>query len=68
MNSYSRWSQKRECLAINAHRLMPRGHPGDAFITEVTEELKHHHRISHATLQIETNPATQCNLRCDAAA
>ena len=62
------WAMSTTDTALTAHLFMPQGHPGDEFITHVTDELKHYHRIAHATLQIETNPATQCNLHCDVAA
>ena len=47
--------------ALTAHLVMPGPHPGDAFLREIASELKHHHRINHATIQIE-----QARSHCDA--
>jgi cobalt-zinc-cadmium efflux system protein len=43
--------------ALTAHLGMPRGHPGDAFILGIAEELRHHHGIGHVTLQVERDGA-----------
>ena len=62
------WAMSTTDVALTAHLLMPGGHPGDAFITNICEELEHHHGIDHVTLQVETNAATKCSAHCDAAA
>ncbi len=49
------WALSTTEVALTAHLVMPGGHPGDAFLEEITEELHHHFRISHPTLQIEVN-------------
>ena len=47
------WPMSTTETALTAHLVMPGGHPGDAFLREIAEELEHHHRIGHATIQIE---------------
>ena len=47
------WPMSTTETALTAHLVMPGGHPGDAFLREVAEELSHHHRIGHTTIQIE---------------
>lgn len=49
------WGMSTTENALTAHLVTPGGHPGDAFLHEVTEELEHHFHIHHATLQIELN-------------
>ena len=50
------WPMSTTETALTAHLVMPQGHPGDAFLTEISHELEHHHRIGHATIQIERTP------------
>ncbi|MXO89430.1 cation diffusion facilitator family transporter [Pontixanthobacter aquaemixtae] len=47
------WPMSTTETALTAHLVMPAGHPGDAFLNEIAHELEHHHRIHHATVQIE---------------
>ena len=56
------WPMSTTETALTAHLVMPGGHPGDAFLREVAEELAHHHRIGHTTIQIERDRycATGC--------
>lgn len=56
------WSMSTTESALTAHLVMPAGHPGDAFLTGVAEELNAHFGIGHVTLQIETDPDTACVL------
>lgn len=49
------WPMSTTETALTAHLVMPDGHPGDAFLHEISAELEHHHRIGHATIQIETS-------------
>jgi cobalt-zinc-cadmium efflux system protein len=49
------WALSTTEVALTAHLVMPGGHPGDAFLEEITEELHHDFQISHPTLQIEIN-------------
>jgi cobalt-zinc-cadmium efflux system protein len=55
------WPMSTTETALTAHLVIPSGHPGDAFILEVAEELRHHYGIGHATLQVETD-ARACPL------
>ena len=47
------WPMSTTETALTAHLVMPGGHPGDAFLHHISQELAHHHRIDHATIQIE---------------
>jgi cobalt-zinc-cadmium efflux system protein len=47
------WPMSTTETALTAHLVMPTGHPGDGFLHDVTHELAHHHRIGHATIQVE---------------
>ena len=47
------WPMSTTETALTAHLVMRHGHPGDAFLREIAEELEHHHAIGHATVQIE---------------
>ena len=49
------WPMSTTETALTAHLVMPGGHPGDAFLREIAHELEHHHRIGHATIQVETS-------------
>lgn len=57
------WPMSTTETALTAHLVMPGGHPGDEFLKEVSEELQHHHRIGHATIQIERS-RVYCRTRC----
>ena len=57
------WPMSTTETALTAHLVMPAGHPGDAFLKEVSEELAHHHRIGHSTIQIEQS-RIHCTGRC----
>ena len=51
------WPMSTTETALTAHLVMPGPHPGDGFLREISTELKHHHRINHATIQIEQSRA-----------
>ena len=57
------WPMSTTETALTAHLVMPGGHPGDAFLREVAEQLEHHHRIGHTTLQIEMT-RKPCGIDC----
>ncbi|WP_395666526.1 cation diffusion facilitator family transporter [Methylocella sp.] len=59
------WPVSTSETAMTAHLLMPAGHPGDAFLTATAAELERRFGVGHATLQIETDPATVCALAPD---
>lgn len=47
------WAMSTTEIAMTAHLLIPSGHPGDAFLAEVSNGLEHRFHIDHPTLQIE---------------
>jgi len=59
------WPMSTTETALTAHLLMPAGHPGDAYITSVCEQLRARFRISHTTVQIEIDPRVPCHLAPD---
>ncbi|MCX8565732.1 MAG: cobalt-zinc-cadmium efflux system protein [Glomeribacter sp. 1016415] len=46
------WALSTTENALTAHLSMPAGHPGDDFLTAVTQTLAHEYSIHHVTLQI----------------
>ena len=56
------WPVSTSETALTAHLVMPGGHPGDGFLLDACRELRAHHGIGHATLQIETSLDTVCAL------
>lgn len=59
------WPMSTTETALTAHLVAPSGHPGDGFLIETSHQLEHRFGIGHATLQIETNKATACQLACE---
>jgi len=57
------WALSTEAVALTAHLVCPDGHPGDAWLKDVCDELHERFAIDHATLQIETGDAAHCALR-----
>lgn len=55
------WATSTTQTALSVHVVMPGGHPGDAFLAGLAEELRSRHAIAHATVQIETD-GTACPL------
>lgn len=51
------WALGTSEVALTAHLLMPKGHPGDAFLSKLAAELREHFSIHHPTIQIETQAA-----------
>ncbi len=47
------WAMSTTETALTAHLVMPNGHPGDAFLVQVNQELHDNFGIEHTTLQIE---------------
>jgi cobalt-zinc-cadmium efflux system protein len=60
------WPISTTETALTAHLVMPGGHPGDAFLHDLAQDLEHHFAIGHATIQIETSAANGCTLESDA--
>jgi cobalt-zinc-cadmium efflux system protein len=59
------WPMSTTEIAMTCHLVMPGGHPGDAFIHGLAEELATRFRINHATLQIEVDQHLACVLAPD---
>ena len=51
------WALSTEAVALTAHVVCPAGHPGDAWLARVCDELHEKHGIDHATIQVETGCA-----------
>jgi cobalt-zinc-cadmium efflux system protein len=59
------WPMSTTEIALTCHLVMPRGHPGDAFIHTLAEELALRFKINHATVQIEVDQHLACALAPD---
>jgi cobalt-zinc-cadmium efflux system protein len=47
------WGMSTTETALTCHLIMPEGHPGDAFLNAMAQQLHHRFGIQHATIQIE---------------
>ena len=47
------WGMSTTETALTCHLIMPHGHPGDAALNEMAQQLHHRFGIQHATIQIE---------------
>jgi len=56
------WPMSTTETALTCHVVMPDGHPGDAFLHDLAEELSHRFKIKHPTVQIEVDPHLACAL------
>jgi cobalt-zinc-cadmium efflux system protein len=52
------WAMSTTEAALTAHLVMQEGHPGDAFMADVSHELTEHYRIVHTTIQIQSKSAS----------
>ena len=59
------WAMSTTETALTCHLVTPKGHPGDAFLHRVADELEHKFEIGHATVQIELDDAGACALAPD---
>jgi len=59
------WALSTTETALTCHIVTPAGHPGDAFLQRVADELHHRFDIGHCTLQIELGDAGRCGLAPD---
>jgi len=60
------WAMSTTETALTVHLVMPKGYPGDAFLSQVCNELHHHFGIEHSTIQVETgNLDHPCSLEPD---
>ncbi len=55
------WPMSTTEVALTAHIVIPRGHPGDDFLEEVRHRLKHKFGIDHVTIQVETGQHGKCD-------
>ena len=56
------WPTSTTEVALTCHLVMPEGHPGDAFLRQLAEDLARRFGIAHSTAQIEIEPDTACAL------
>ena len=57
------WAMSTTEVALTAHLVRPAAAADDAFLAHVAEELRAHHGVQHATLQIEQgDPRYPCHL------
>jgi cobalt-zinc-cadmium efflux system protein len=56
------WALSTTKVALTAHLLMPAGHPGDAYLDRLADELAERFGIAHAALQIELGNGPECRL------
>ena len=56
------WPMSTTETALTTHLVMPKGHPGDAFIAQVCKDLHEKFRIEHVTAQVEIDPDHPCVL------
>jgi cobalt-zinc-cadmium efflux system protein len=59
------WGMSTTDIALTVHLVMPKGHPGDAFVASITERLHTDFNIGHATIQVEIDAAHPCGLAPD---
>jgi cobalt-zinc-cadmium efflux system protein len=59
------WAMSTTETALTCHLVTPGGHPGDAFLRQIADELHHEFDIGHTTVQIELSGAGDCALRPD---
>ena len=60
------WAMSTTETALTVHLVMPAGHPGDEFFSNVVHHVEDRFRIGHATIQIETGTsANPCILAPD---
>lgn len=50
------WAMSTTDVALTVHLIMPAGHPGDAFLKNISEGLHDKFNIIHPTVQIEIKP------------
>jgi cobalt-zinc-cadmium efflux system protein len=59
------WPMSTTENALTCHLVMPDGHPGDAFLNELCNDLAERFKINHTTVQIEVDPHIACALAPD---
>jgi cobalt-zinc-cadmium efflux system protein len=53
------WGMSTTETALTCHLVMPGGHPGDAMLNDIAQQLDHRFGIHHATIQIELADADE---------
>jgi len=57
------WPMSTTTTALTCHLVMPAGHPGDAVLAHIADELRERFAIEHATIQVEMgDPEHPCIL------
>jgi cobalt-zinc-cadmium efflux system protein len=60
------WGMSTTETALTVHLVVPKGYPGDQFVSTISEQLQNMFAICHATIQIETGSAVvACKLEPD---
>ena len=59
------WPMSTTENALTCHLVMPNGHPGDAFLHDLCNDLAQRFKINHTTIQIEVDPHIACALAPD---
>lgn len=56
------WPMSTTEIALTCHLVMPSGQPGDAFLFEISQQLRDNFGIHHTTIQVEIDPSSGCAL------
>jgi cobalt-zinc-cadmium efflux system protein len=56
------WPMSTTETALTCHMVMLDGHPGDDVLHKIADELNHHFKIPHATIQVEITNDADCKL------
>jgi cobalt-zinc-cadmium efflux system protein len=59
------WPMSTTETALTAHLVVPKGHPGDAFLHDLAHRLDHDFGIGHTTVQVEIELGEECALEPD---
>lgn len=59
------WALSTTTTAMTAHLVMPDGHPGDAFLRDLSHDIEHEFGIGHVTVQIERGDGDVCRLAAE---
>ncbi len=57
------WAMSTTETALTCHLVTPDGHPGDAFLRRIADDLQHKFEICHTTVQIELSDGGACRLQ-----
>jgi len=61
------WPMSTTETALTVHLVLPAGHPGDAFSSDLASRLHDRFGIDHTTIQIETDACEGCTLHAEPA-